>query len=224
MPAGVFGGLGTVIVALAGLAAAGSFRSDPAPYLSDKDLLRSVRRGGTILFLRHPQTEPDQADTDPLHLENVAAQRQLSEEGRQTARALGRAFRDLKIPVARVLASKFRRATEAARLLDVGEVETSMDIAEGGLVVSPNENRRREKALRALLSTPPHPGKNIVIVSHKPNLQDAAGKEFGDAAEGEVFVFRPLAGGGFTCLGRVPAARWTAWAEESKNAPPPRGG
>jgi hypothetical protein len=84
---------------------------------------------------------------------------------------------------------------------------------EGGLVVSPNENQHRTKALRALLSTPPPSGKNIVIVSHRPNLQDAAGKEFGDAAEGEAVVFQPLANGGFKRLGRVLPAKWTEWAK-----------
>lgn len=53
------------------------------------ELVAQLRKGGYILFLRHPQTNPDQADTDPLNLENTAAQRQLTDEGRAQARALG---------------------------------------------------------------------------------------------------------------------------------------
>jgi phosphohistidine phosphatase SixA len=74
------------------------------------------------------------------------------------------------------LQSKFYRAQEAAKLLGVAEVTTSTDVSEGGLVVSPNENNRRTKALRQLLGTPPAAGKNTVIVSHKPNLIDAGAK------------------------------------------------
>jgi phosphohistidine phosphatase SixA len=126
---------------------------------------------------------------------------------------MGEAFRALKIPVGKVLASKFHRAQEAAKLLDVGEVSTSVDVTEGGLVVSPRENQRRARALGELLSTPPAEGKNTIIVSHKPNLQDAAGKEFGDLAEGEAAVFQPLGDGKFKLVARVaPAETWSKWA------------
>ena len=176
-------------------------------------LLPALAKGGHVIFLRHPATHPDQADTNPLHLEDVAAQRQLTDEGRAQARALGAAWRALGIPVERVVSSQFQRAAEAARLLDVGPVTTSLDVSEGGLVVSPNENKRRAAALRALLGSPPAAGKNLVIVSHRPNLQDAAGKELADAVEGEVIVFAPRGDASFAVVARVPApATWTEWA------------
>src|SRR5438093_2168805 len=177
-------------ICLAVLIAVGVAYADP-PSLAK--LLPELRKGGYVLFIRHPKTNPDQADTDPLHLDNVKAQRQLSDEGRKQAKALGEAFRALKIPVGKVISSKFHRAQEAAKLLDVGEVTTSVDVTEGGLVVSPRENERRARALRELLSTPPAGGKNLVIVSHKSNLQDAGGKEFGDLREAEVVVFNSTA-------------------------------
>src|SRR5438874_11367095 len=176
------------VFVIALITAGGVYAEPPAP----AELLPELRKGGYVLFIRHPKTNPDQADTDPLHLDNIKAQRQLSDEGRKQAKALGEAFRTLKIPVGGVIASKFNRAQEAAKLLDVGEVTASVDVTEGGLVVSPRENERRARALRELLSTAPAEGKNVVIVSHKPNLQDAAGKEFGDLGEGEVVVFKPL--------------------------------
>ena len=144
------------------------------------DLLPELKKGGYVLFIRHPRTNPDQADTDPLNLDNIKAQRQLSDDGRKQARALGESFRALGIPMEKVISSKFQRAQEAANLLAMGEVTTSIDVTEGGLVVSTRENQRRAEALRQVLSTPPAKGKNLVVVSHRPNLQDAAGKEFGD--------------------------------------------
>src|SRR5437762_1453006 len=182
------------------------YADPPAP----ADLLPELRKGGYVLFIRHPKTNPDQADTDPLHLDNIKAQRQLSDEGCKQAKALGEAFRALKIPVGKVISSKFYRAQEAAKLLDLGEVTASGDVTEGGLVVSPRENERRAKALREVLSTIPAGGKNLVIVSHKPNLQDAAGKEFGDLGEGEVVVFKPLGEGKFKMVTRLaPPSNWT---------------
>src|SRR5437660_10194369 len=85
---------------------------------SPTELVPELRKGGYVLFIRHPKTNADQADTDPLHLDNIKAQRQLSDDGRQQAKALGAAFRALQIPVGKVIASKFNRAQEAARLLD----------------------------------------------------------------------------------------------------------
>lgn len=199
-----------VFVLLVWLTVAGvTYADPPAP----SEVVPELRKGGYVLFVRHPKTEPDQADTDPLHLDNVKAQRQLTDEGRKQAKALGEMLRALKIPVGKVIASKFHRAQEAAKLLDVGEVTSSIDVSEGGLVVSPRENERRAKALRALLSTPPAEGTNVIIVSHKPNLQDAVGKEFGDLAEGEVVVFKPLGGGKFKAIARVPPETWSKWAK-----------
>jgi phosphohistidine phosphatase SixA len=194
-----------VALIVAGSACAG--QSTPA------ELLPQLRKGGYVLFMRHPKTNTDQADTDSLNLDNVKAQRQLSDEGRMQAKAIGEAFRALKIPVDNVVSSKFYRAQEAAKLLGVGEVTTAVDVTEGGLVVSPRENERRAKALRELLSTPPTEGKNVIIVSHKPNLQDAAGKDFGDVREGEVVVFQPLGEGKFKAVARVAAETWSQWAK-----------
>jgi phosphohistidine phosphatase SixA len=181
---------------------------------SPTELLPELRKGGYVLVIRHPRTNNDAADTDPLNLENVKAQRQLSDDGRKQAKDLGEAFRALNIPVGKVVSSKFYRAEEAAKLLNVGEVSTTVDVSEGGLVVSPNENQRRARALKQLLSTPPAKGKNLVIVSHKPNIQDAAGKELSDLEEAEVAVFRPLGDGKFKLVARVAAPEtWTKWAK-----------
>jgi broad specificity phosphatase PhoE len=100
--------------------------TEPSP----EELLAALRHGGNVLFVRHSKTNPDEADTDPLHLENVPAQRQLSEEGRQQAKALGEAFRALKLPIGKVITSKFHRAQEAAKLLNLGEVTPTLDVTD----------------------------------------------------------------------------------------------
>ena len=64
-------------------------------------------------------------------------------------------MRKLKIPVGLVLTSTFQRAIDTGTLLGFGEVAASADLAEGGLVVSPDENNRRTQAFRKLVSTRP---------------------------------------------------------------------
>ena len=87
------------------------------------------------------------------------------------------------------------------------------DLAEGGLVVSPNENNRRTAALRALAATPPPAGTNIVLITHKPNIVDAFGKDWFDVREGETSIFRPDGKGGFTAVARVQIADWARLAK-----------
>src|SRR5262245_24204046 len=197
------------LITLICLALAGWVQAAPP---DANEVVPLLKRGGYVVFIRHPKTNQDQADTDPLHIENVAAQRQLTDEGRAQARAIGEAFRKLGIPVERVVSSQFNRAQEASKLLNVGDVTTSVDVTEGGLVVPPKENKRRAEALKQLLGSAPAAGKNLVIVSHRPNLEDAAGKDLGDATEAEAVIFEPLGNGTFKVVARVAPDLWSQWA------------
>jgi broad specificity phosphatase PhoE len=173
------------------------------------ELLGKLRAGGHVIVLRHGATHADQADTDPLKLDNVGQQRQLNDKGRADARALGDALKRVKVPFGRVYSSRFQRAVETARLVAGKEPETTNDITEGGLVVSPNENNRRMQALRALVARAPEPGANTLIVTHRPNILDAFGKDWFDIREGEASIFTPDGRGGFTLVGRVQMGQWT---------------
>jgi hypothetical protein len=92
----------------------------------------------------------------------------------------------------------------------------SVDLTEGGLVVPPIENNRRAQVLRALAATPPPAGSNAVIVTHKPNIMDAFGRDWFDVREGEASVFRPQ-GGGYKLIVRVPAEEWSKLAQTAAN-------
>ena len=86
---------------------------------------------------------------------------------------------------------------------------STADITEGGLVVTPNENNRRAAAMRKLAATAPPAGNNVVLVSHKPNIMDAFGKDWFDVREGEASVFKPD-GSGYQLVARVKAADWAS--------------
>ena len=173
----------------------------------------ALRDGGYVIVLRHGATNADQADTNPLEPKDTAHQRQLNDAGRAAAKSMGEALRKLKIPVGKVETSHFQRAVETGTLLGLGEVSSTADIAEGGLVVSPNENNRRAAALRALATTSPPAGTNIILVTHKPNIVDAFGKDWFDVREGEASILRPDGKGGFTVVARVQVAEWAPLAQ-----------
>jgi phosphohistidine phosphatase SixA len=172
--------------------------------------LDDVRRGGYVIVIRHGATFSNQADTDPLNVKNVSAQRQLNDQGRAQAKAMGEYMRKLKIPVGTVVTSMFQRAVDTGTLLGFGDVKSTFDVAEGGLVVSPDENTRRTQALRKLAGTSQPGGSNLVIVTHKPNIVDAFGKDWFDVREGEASIFQPDGQGGYKPVVRVRADEWSS--------------
>src|SRR5512142_2844836 len=86
----------------------------PAQTPDDATLARALRAGGHVILIRHGATYPDQADTDPLNFDNVAAQRQLNDKGKALAKAFGDALRDAGVPIGNVYTSKYNRAYETA--------------------------------------------------------------------------------------------------------------
>jgi broad specificity phosphatase PhoE len=181
----------------------------------DKDLAQVLRTGGVVIVVRHGATFPDQADTDPLNFDNIAAQRKLNDKGKAQAKAFGDALRQARVPVGKVYTSKFDRAYQTAVIAGFADIEKTADITEGGLVVSPNENNRRIEALRKMLGTAPQSGTNTILISHKPNIVDALGKDWFDVKEGEASIFRPE-NGSYKLVARVQMDEWPRIATASQ--------
>jgi phosphohistidine phosphatase SixA/plastocyanin len=171
-------------------------------------LVTDMKNGGYVIVFRHGATNADQADTDPLHRDNIGAQRLLSEKGRDVAKRVGDSFRTLGIPLGKVYSSEFNRATETAQLVSGKSPTTTADLTEGGLVVSPAENARRAKALQALAVVVPEAGSNTLIVTHKPNILDAFGEDWFNSKEGEASVFKPDGSNNLVLVARVQTADW----------------
>jgi broad specificity phosphatase PhoE len=178
-------------------------------------LLPALRAGGLVIVVRHGATFPDQADTDPLNFDNIAAQRNLNDKGKAQAKAFGDALRQARVPVGKVYTSKFDRAYQTAVIAGFKDIEKTADITEGGLVVSPNENNRRTEAFRKLLGTAPQSGTNTILISHKPNIVDALGKDWFDVKEGEASIFRPE-NGSYKLVARVQMDEWPRIATASQ--------
>ena len=194
-----------VLVLVVGLIVGSAWGQQSA---SVEDVLQALRAGGHVVVFRHGATHPDQADTDPLNVDNVAKQRHLNDKGRAQAKAVGAVFTAAGVPIGKAYSSRFQRAVETARLIGGKEPQPMLDVTEGGLVVSPNENSRRAQALRALVATMPDPGTNTLIVTHKPNVIDALGKDWFEVKEGEASIFRPDTSGKYSLVGRVQIDQW----------------
>ena len=78
----------------------------------------------------------------------------------------------------------------------------------------PDESDRRAQALRKLVAGRPPADNNLVIVSHKPNIIEAFGKDWLDVREGEASVFEPDGDGGYKLIVRIQASEWGKLAQQ----------
>jgi len=204
--------LGCAMAALsiaAAPAAAGEEVGAEAKPLPDlQSVLGELRQGGFVLYFRHTSTDQSTAGDADADLQRCETQRNLSAEGRAEAAQIGKSIKALRIPVGSVLASPFCRTQDTARLA-FGRVAVSKDLY-FALGADETEMTRLRDALRRMLSTPPAPGTNAVLVSHSANLREAAG--IFAKPEGVAYIFRPLPNGKFEAVARILPQDWSGAA------------
>ena len=169
--------------------------------LEGRALGDALRRGGYVLYFRHASTDFGQSDETMTSFEDCNAQRNLTDKGRDEARAIGAAIQRERIPVGDVLASPYCRTRETAQLI-FGRA-TVAPAVRGGPVQA---DAQRYAGLVALLSDPVPAGTNRVIVSHGNPFHAVAGSPY--LAEGEAAVVAPRGTGRFEVVARVPRDRW----------------
>ena len=181
-------------------------------------LVSSLKAGGHVIVVRHVATDDSQKDVYPFKFDDMTAQRQLSGAGREIARQLGAAFKRIGLPIGEVYTSRLNRAVETGRLLagkDVSPTDELTDSGAGSASAMANPDGRNAKLgrfLRDLANADPKPGLNNLVVTHKTNIADAFGKDFGDVREGEALIFKPSASGSPVLVTRVQAGEWIAQA------------
>lgn len=178
----------------------------PARPISGPELLADLRKGGYVVYIRHTSTDFSRDDSQSKGDDDCDHQRALTDKGREEARQIGAAIRDLNIPVERVLASPRCRTMETA-MLAFGHAERA-STARGGPALPGNKDRYAP--LRKLLSTPPKPGANLVIASHGNPFYAVAGAPY--LAEGEAAVVKP-SGKDFEIVARVRHDQWRTLAQ-----------
>jgi phosphohistidine phosphatase SixA len=172
--------------------------------LTGRPLLAALQAGGLVIYFRHTATDFGQNDEQMSGYEDCARQRNLTDRGRDEARAIGAAIKRLALPVGQVLASPFCRTMETARLI-FGRA-TATQAVRGGPASGVPADRYAE--LRQLLSAAPPEGTDVAIVSHGNPFRAVADEPY--LAEGEAAVIRPLGVGGFRIVARIPKDAWEA--------------
>ena len=156
----------------------------------------ALKRGGHVLILRHAQTEPGIGDPPGFRRGDCSSQRNLSEQGREQSRAMGRRLREAGVRWSEVLSSSWCRCLDTAAL------------AFGSPRVFPPldsffDDRASEAAQTAALRERIRSFKGpdtLVLVTHQVNITALTGIS---PAMGEAVVLAPGGDGGFAVVGRL---------------------
>ena len=171
-----------LLALLAVLALAGCGDDDPALTGKEQLLATALRDGGVALVMRHAKTET--ATDEKEFLGDCSRQRNLSEEGREQARAIGRDIEAFGVPVDEVRASPLCRAKETADLA-FGHSMIDKTLVSPGVTGTIEDDDRRIAELKEMTSAPA--GKVTVLVTHTGNIGGAFDQS---VEEGDALAFR----------------------------------
>ena len=199
-----------ILCALAALALGGAAQAAP---LSGPALVAALHQGGYVLLMRHassPRTPPASGEADP---DNTKLERQLDETGRDTARAMGAAFKALRIPIGSGMVEP--------------DLSGPRDGAPGRTPDTQDRRRtwrrRAEHAgdggqpaawLKTKIAEPPRAGTDTIIVTHFPNIMAIFGQAVAGMADGETLILHPDGKGGTEIVGRVKIEDWPVLAAQ----------
>ena len=151
--------------------------------------MKALRQGGYVIVMRHassPREVPDKTAANP---DNTKPERQLDQEGRTSATAMGQALRDLKIPIGTVFTSPTYRALETIRYAKFGNPQAVPELGDNGQSMQGGTEAQAAWLKRKATEFPK--GTNTLLVTHMPNMSRAFPESTSSLADGEALVFGP---------------------------------
>jgi hypothetical protein len=167
----------------------GAILGAPGGVMAADDAATWLRRGGVVLLLRHALA-PGTFDPPEFRVDDCRTQRNLSEEGRGQARAIGRWFDARGLRPAAVRSSPWCRCVDTATLaFGRADVDPALGSPRGG---TPDQNRQALDGLRRRMAqVAAEPGRFEVWVTHMFLISDLLGTGTGS---GEGWVARAAGG------------------------------
>lgn len=142
---------------------------------------QALEKPGAFAIMRHALA-PGFSDPDEFVLEDCATQRNLDDQGRAQARAIGAAFRERGITFDTVFTSQWCRCRDTAHLLDLGPVEEAPAL--NSFFQDFSDEEERTKAARALIADT---SGQRMLVTHQVNISSLTGRS---TRSGEVLIVR----------------------------------
>jgi phosphohistidine phosphatase SixA len=179
-----------------------------AQTLTGEALVKALRQGGYVVVMRHASSPREVPDKQTANFDNVKPERQLDETGRTSAAGMGKAMRDLKIPVDDVFTSPTYRALETIRLEQWANPKPVEELGDNGQSMSGGTDAQAAWLQKKVTQFPART--NTILVTHLPNLTKAFPQLAAGMADGEAMVFGPDGKGGASMVARVKIEDWPA--------------
>lgn len=178
-----------------------------AQTLSGDALVKVLRQGGYVLVMRHASSPREVPDKRTANADNLNLERQLDEAGRASAAAMGKALRDLKIPVGDVLTSPTYRALETVRHAQWPNAKSYAELGDNGQGMQQVVPEAQAAWLQKRV-TEARAGTNTILVTHFPNISRAFPQSSSALADGEALVFAADGKGQATVVARITIEQW----------------
>ena len=174
--------------------------------LTGEALVKALRQGGYVIVMRHASSPREAPDAKSANPDNINRERQLDEQGRATAVAMGTALRELKIPIGEILSSPTYRALETLRLAELVKPTPVIELGDGGRGMQTSTEAQVAWLRNRVTQFPARA--NTLIVTHFPNMSGAFPQLTKDLMDGEALVFGPDGKGGAALVARVKIEEW----------------
>ena len=177
-----------------------------AQSLSGDAVGKALRKGGYIIMMRHATSPREVPDKQTANQDNVKPERQLDQQGRASAAAMGKALRELKIPIGDVLSSPTYRTLETVRYAQFGTPQPYAELGDNGQSMQGGTAAQAAWLQKRATEFPTRT--NTIIVTHLTNLTGAFPQQALGLAEGEAIIFGSDGKGGMTLVARVKIEEW----------------
>lgn len=180
------------------------------PFALHEGLVRELRKGGYVIFIRHGAVQPGTVDnrTNGEWWKNCERTQRTNATALPAAQAIGVALKTQRVVVSDVQTSEFCRAYDTGVFLGL-----SVPTRNGALnAITAFESQRRSLADQAggiinLISTAPPSGMNRILVGHalSPTIVHPL---FAHLEEGHTLVFKPEGGARFHFVASISPGQW----------------
>jgi phosphohistidine phosphatase SixA len=164
---------------------------------AEKALVQQMRAGEAVLLIRHALA-PGIGDPDNFKLDDCSTQRNLNEQGRAQARAIGEWLRERGVQNVKLYSSQWCRCLETARLMNLGSVTPLSAL--NSFFEKPEDREPNLSALRTFIRDNIKPGELIIMVTHQVTISGITNK-WTDSGHGKLV--QPNQAGGIELSGEL---------------------
>jgi len=202
-------------------------KNDPANKFAGTELLRELMRGGYVLYFRHAARESDYS-AGIFALESLMSVTQkeirhptsryavcLNEKGKVQSWLINELFRELKIPVGKVVSSPICRSMETAQLAFGKIDELHPALVHPPLQLPEQKEEFKNKKLK-LLATLPAPGTNTVVVAHGGGTLEQTGISYSKFNQSDTIIMKSLGENKVEFIAKMTLLDWANLLERKK--------